>query len=176
MNNYRNIIFEKDNIKILKNIRRKLKNYKHRKYLSCCLKNFTNGLIVYKSNKIAGIILIEKHTEPSLRPNYIDIGLIYYLSEEVFELLFDFLNSIEQLDNYYCIEIVPQNYNEYLLLRKKGFFIYNYDYFNEIETIYMIKYINTETNTTLYNKRRKNISISYPENGIYNLIIENDTL
>lgn len=173
MDNYTNIIFNKDNKKIIKSIKRKLKNYQYKNYLLQSLKNFTNGIIYYKSNKIQGFILLEEHIEPSLRPNYIDIMIIYYNSEEIFEYLYNFLNSLLDNNNYYCIEVVPQNYNEYVLFRNKDFFIYNYDYFENIEKIDMIKYIDNKKNEEIYNKNK--IYNIYPENGIYNLILKNAT-
>lgn len=183
MDTYRKIIFNKDDKKIIDSIKRKLRNYPHKGYKKDCFKYFTNGIIYYNGRKIIGFILLEFHIDkPSksvnrvYEPNYIDILIKFYNSDEILDLL---LNSIYELCEQYKIEYIkgwPVNYNEFLLFKKNNFYIYNHYDINNKEVLIIKKYINNEKNTLELAKYYNLFIEDCPENSICRQILENGIL
>lgn len=177
------IIFHKDDTKIMNAIKRKLRSYPHKAYKKECLSNFTDGIIYYKGRTIMGFIILESHIdEPSksvnrdYEPNYIDILIKFYKSDEILVLL---LKSIYKLCEQYKIEYIegwPMNYNEYIIFKKNIYYIYNHYNINNKEVFIMRKMIDNAKNNYQISKEYMLDTDKCPENSICKNIVENGIL
>lgn len=185
MDPYTCILFTKKDRDRIRTIRDDLRKceYEFDPYLYVAFRQFTDGVVYYEKDQIVGFILLETHIdEPSksvekeYEPNKMNILVMHYKSNHVFDLLIHFVNSVLDKNNYYCIEYTPENYSDYILFRKIGFFIYNHSFIDDnTEIIEMHKYIDQERNNYYMNKQKIINFDIYPENSIYRQIVENET-
>jgi hypothetical protein len=183
MDTYRKIIFNKDDKKIIDSIKRKLRDYPHKGYKKDCFKYFTNGIIYYNGRKIIGFILLEFHIDkPSksvnrvYEPNYIDILIKFYNSDEIMDVLFKSIHILFEQHQFTYIKGWPMNYNEYLIFKKNNFYIYNHYAIASKEVLSMRKMLDDDKNNYWLSKDYTLNLEECPENSICRQIVENGIL